>query len=624
MARRYCDLVMKGGITSGLVYPTAAISLAREYTFKNVGGTSAGAIAAAACAAAALGQRRKELQPKRFAGGDAMGFSGLESVAEQLAGKGFIYGLFQPSSGVRSAYRLLVVAAAKKGLAATILAALWAMAWGAGLAFLLVLLALLGIGYAVAGLPGLAAAALPALLCALIAGGAWSIRRAATTIRANQMGICTGMRPKGARRRGTPALTEWLHGVIQSLSGQPQDDPLRFEHLWKAQRYPEEPDTRETLTLRVITTSVSHHEPRSLPLEKGGGQFWFRREEFDRLFPESVVDWMIGQGEPRVVSGKTYHPLPAEGALPVIVAARMSLSFPLLISAVPLYEPDFAATVEAKVEAAATAQPRRRLDATDALTSGGARTGDAAPDKPFRICWFSDGGISSNFPIHLFDAPLPRWPTFAIDLIYAGTDDARPQAVSLHADNASGWSRRYTAIERPGAIAEVAAFLFGIVGTMQNWRDLLLSRAPGYRGRIVTVPLAANEGGMNLDMPEAVLRSIAAKGAEAGQVVVDQFDFNCHWWTRWRNVAASTERFVIGFGAGAVPPISDSYKAAYLTATSGKPAAPCYKLTAAQTAEARMRFMTLSGLGQAWADPAPSLQKGAPRPLPYMTISPVY
>jgi hypothetical protein len=159
---------------------------------------------------------------------------------------------------------------------------------------------------------------------------------------------------------------------------------------------------------------------------------------------------------------------------------------------------------------------------------------------------------------------------------------------------------------------------------MQNWRDLLLSRAPGYRGRIVTVPLASNEGGMNLDMPEEVLRSIAAKGTLAGQVVVDQFDFNCHWWTRWRNVAASTERFVIAFGAGAAPPISDSYKAAYLTATTGKPAAPCYKLTAAQTAEAQMRFMTLSGLGQAWAGPAPSLQKGAPRPLPYMTISPVY
>jgi predicted acylesterase/phospholipase RssA len=47
----YCDLVMKGGITSGVVYPLAVVELARKYHFKNIGGTSAGAIAAAATAA---------------------------------------------------------------------------------------------------------------------------------------------------------------------------------------------------------------------------------------------------------------------------------------------------------------------------------------------------------------------------------------------------------------------------------------------------------------------------------------------------------------------------------------------------------------------------------------------
>src|SRR3977135_2270093 len=31
-------------------------------------------------------------------------------------------------------------------------------------------------------------------------------------------------------------------------------------------------------------------------------------------------------------------------------------------------------------------------------------------------CWFSDGGLSSNFPLQFFDAPFPRWPTFAIEL----------------------------------------------------------------------------------------------------------------------------------------------------------------------------------------------------------------
>jgi hypothetical protein len=34
----YCDLVMKGGITSGVIYPKAAAKLATRYRFKNIGG----------------------------------------------------------------------------------------------------------------------------------------------------------------------------------------------------------------------------------------------------------------------------------------------------------------------------------------------------------------------------------------------------------------------------------------------------------------------------------------------------------------------------------------------------------------------------------------------------------
>jgi hypothetical protein len=48
--------VMKGGITSGVVYPHAVCELARVYRLRNIGGTSAGAIAAAAAGAAELGR----------------------------------------------------------------------------------------------------------------------------------------------------------------------------------------------------------------------------------------------------------------------------------------------------------------------------------------------------------------------------------------------------------------------------------------------------------------------------------------------------------------------------------------------------------------------------------------
>jgi hypothetical protein len=44
----FCDVIMKGGITSGVIYPLALAELAKRYRFTNIGGTSAGAIAAAA------------------------------------------------------------------------------------------------------------------------------------------------------------------------------------------------------------------------------------------------------------------------------------------------------------------------------------------------------------------------------------------------------------------------------------------------------------------------------------------------------------------------------------------------------------------------------------------------
>ena len=105
VADKYCDLVMKGGITSGIVYPNAVLALAQQYRFKSIGGTSAGAIAAAVAAAAAYGDRRQ--QAGESLPGDA-GYGGLSAVSAQLSRRGFIYSLFQPARGAHAAYRLLV------------------------------------------------------------------------------------------------------------------------------------------------------------------------------------------------------------------------------------------------------------------------------------------------------------------------------------------------------------------------------------------------------------------------------------------------------------------------------------------------------------------------------------
>src|SRR4029450_13897097 len=55
------DLTMEGGTTSGVVYPLAVCELATDFRFRNVGGASAGAIAAALTAAAELGRSSQVL-----------------------------------------------------------------------------------------------------------------------------------------------------------------------------------------------------------------------------------------------------------------------------------------------------------------------------------------------------------------------------------------------------------------------------------------------------------------------------------------------------------------------------------------------------------------------------------
>jgi hypothetical protein len=60
-AKNSLDLTMEGGTTSGVVYPLAICELATDFRFRNVGGASAGAIAAALTAAAELGRSSQVL-----------------------------------------------------------------------------------------------------------------------------------------------------------------------------------------------------------------------------------------------------------------------------------------------------------------------------------------------------------------------------------------------------------------------------------------------------------------------------------------------------------------------------------------------------------------------------------
>ena len=109
---RFCDLVMKGGITSGVVYPLAAAKLAARFVFKNVGGTSAGAIAAAATAAAELAR-------------DQDGFQRLKELPNFLSGPApdkngsNLFAFFQPQPSTARLFRIGVAGLGGGGAAVT-------------------------------------------------------------------------------------------------------------------------------------------------------------------------------------------------------------------------------------------------------------------------------------------------------------------------------------------------------------------------------------------------------------------------------------------------------------------------------------------------------------------------
>src|ERR671924_2181804 len=101
-AKQPCDVVMKGGITSGVTYPMAICEIATEYELRNIGGTSAGAIAAVAAAAAEVGREV-----------EGAGFSRLAELPTRLSkipntqSKSVLFNLFRPWGPTRPLFRIL-------------------------------------------------------------------------------------------------------------------------------------------------------------------------------------------------------------------------------------------------------------------------------------------------------------------------------------------------------------------------------------------------------------------------------------------------------------------------------------------------------------------------------------
>jgi len=604
----YCDLVMKGGITSGVVYPLAITELSQRYLFRNIGGTSAGAVAAVVTAAAEFGRRSDN--PSAY---DLLG-----RLPGKLGTDGLLLRLFQPSTATARIFRVVLAVLKAKSVPARIFTGVWTLLrqfWGSALLGMLcgaavpVLLFLICRGpLAVYGVLGFLWITVTSAAMVLIGAGIDALE---TTVK-NGFGFCSGF---DRQSKGGPPLTNWLHEQIQTVAGKDLATPLTFGDLWKAPAMAGETLTGPAINLQVVTTNLTLGRPFTIPFESHA--FYFDENQFKELFPESVVQQMIAKSPPkpnetvRSRKGDVLHRLPEGADLPVVVAARMSLSFPVLLSAVPLYLPDY--------------PHKTTADETD-------RT-DLEESKPAihvnaDLCWFSDGGICSNFPMHFFDSPLPRWPTFGIDLQPDRSQNAKSneQLVWFPPRPRSGSQLLLNDFDQGSNWERLCGFLGAILNTMQDWRDNLQATAAGYRDRIVHIKLRPDEGGLNLNMPRSVIDNLSDRGRIAGQMILKHFDFSSHMYARYRITMCALERYLNDLDHSWTHPLSqDTEGQDYIRGTK---VPPHYQPRSQSLRQLMLAALTqLVNLSQSWQSGHgnQSFSKdGAPRPEPILRSQPKF
>lgn len=514
-----CDMIMKGGITSGVVYPGAIHELSERYRFRGLGGASAGAIAAAMAAAAEYG---------RSHGGRAFG-----RLAELPVDLGqHMIGRLQPSrelqrlwtyllgeldrSGTRRRAGVRAGPSAKLGIGLRAVGFV-ARAWQVLIALLIAVAFTLTLGLTQGGWAWAFGVTLGVVT--LVVGHALALRSLISTtltdLDANNFGFCDGHTPAPGMD-GTVPLTDWLNAELSVMAGLGAPHVLTYAHLWgpaatKAYRDaleagdhnppPADVIRSRDIDLTMMVTNVGQGRAHRFPFDVR--TFFWCSTCLGSYFDDGVIAQMTATG-PEVDGDGDFdatcprHPdtrlreMPAAPDVPVIVGVRISFSFPLLFSAVPLHTVDWTRT-----------------------------TGN----RGAKICWFADGGITSNFPMHFFDALIPGRPTFGISLGPVHPD--HPESMTHRPTHANGWQIGVHEIDT------TIGSLKAMADAMQNWQDRTLQTLPGYRDRVVDVRLRDTEGGLNLTMPAEVITELSRRGAEAARRL-DDFDLNGHRWTRFR------------------------------------------------------------------------------------------
>lgn len=626
---RYCDLILTGGVTSAIAYPGTIVALAQAYRFHSIGGSSSGAGAAALAAAAEY--RRRQGSPQGY----QLLIDRMLELTKVEQGHTRLFWLFQPTLRNEALFNAVAEGFARpRGKVGRIVRGLllgYAPWWIAGLALPLAVgaLQLAGASTTSAYVTGALAGAL-AVACAVVALLV-ALHGDLKRLVANDHGLSDARSAlPGAPH---PPLTVWLHELIQQIAGRPLDEPLTFADLAAAPGSPQgtlgsrEAGDALSIRLQMYAANVTHGRPYLFPQSEpghgrdGDPQLYFRPREMLRLFPKEVVAHLQRHAKAPVQQDggdalDQLWPLPRMG-LPIVVAARMSVSFPVLFSAVPLWAQD-------------------------------PHTGHV------RRCLFADGGLCSNFPIHLFDSAVPAWPTFGLalhDLPDPGPHEQREVdeqyermrgSIRLPTRQADGAHETWHDFDDPAKtpLVRFGGYLAAMFDTIRHWGDATLSRLPGVRDRVVRMGLAPGIGGLNILMTGEQIECLGRLGGDVGKTLLERYALHPdasgaargwaeHRWVRFHVLRECLTAYLSGLGQAAAgsrhaPPVVEQIRAAVSTPPLGPAGDPDGTLcpTPAEAAELEGALRALVEAERALKAASSSRQPFQPSPLPDLRVHP--
>ena len=163
--------------------------------------------------------------------------------------------------------------------------------------------------------------------------------------------------------------------------------------------------------------------------------------------------------------------------------------------------------------------------------------------------------------------------------------------------------------------------------------DNLQTSAPGYRDRVAHIALTSEEGGLNLNMPPEIQKTLADYGTEAAQRIIDHFikgvdngrpvrtTWDNHRWIRYRSTMALLGEFLSDFSHSIAKPQSGDRSYIELIRRKEQEEPRSYRLNAHQREVAEPVTNRVAALGSDMDD---SMRAGQPKPEPALRIRPSF